>query len=185
MTSWSLNSDPILDTQSHRHWRLCGSPVSQVSMAGRSMERLWHKMAAAAVGFCIHVCRGSGGATGISVSLSKETGRGAALPRGDCTSTAEHLVVILTFLFCLPRFYWSSLWKFTLVISTSPYFSFSPTQLQSPVLFSGESAVPPRPVCASAEITSILSGGDFIVLFCFSPSPPHVQLSTLLCACAY
>lgn len=65
---------------------------AQVSMAGRSMNRLWHKMVAAAVGSCIHVCRGSRGATGIS--LSKETGRGADPPRADGTSAAERLALL-------------------------------------------------------------------------------------------
>lgn len=92
---------PILQTLGLM-WQL----YAQVSVAGRSMNRLWHKMAATAVGSCIHVYRGSWGATGISVSLSKETGRGAALPKGDGPSTAEHLAVILTF--------------FLLLTSTSP-----------------------------------------------------------------
>lgn len=65
---------------------------AQVSMAGRSMNRLWHKMVAAAVGSCIHVCRGSWGATGIS--LSKGTDRGAVLSRADGTSAADRLALL-------------------------------------------------------------------------------------------
>lgn len=143
-------------------WRL----YTQVSTAVRSMNRLWHEMAAAAVGSCIHVYRGSWGATGISVSLSKETGRGAALPGGHGTSAAEHLAVILTF-FSL----------FFFLTSTGPLSGNSlprrhsislslhfPKTALSPSRFSREPAVPRRPVCASAEMISILSGGGFIVL---------------------
>lgn len=92
-------------------------------MSGRSMNRFGHKMAAAAVGACIPVYRGSWGATGISVSLSKETGREAALPGGDSTSMAEHPTVILTSFFLLLLLFLTSM---TLSASSqSPYLSIS------------------------------------------------------------
>lgn len=148
-------------------------------MAWTSVNRLWHKMAAPAVGACIHVYRGNCGATGISVPLSKEADRGAAPPRGDGTSRVEHLTVILTFL----RF----LTSMRPLAGNSHCDSNHPPlprdAARSPSLFLGESDIPCRPVCASAKITSILSGG--VALFYFSPSLPRVQLSLLLCVSAY
>lgn len=102
---------------------------AQVSMAGRSMNRLWHKMVAAAVGSCIHVCRGSRGATGIS--LSRETGRGADPPQGrwhKCGWTSSITFLLILFLASTAPLHWKfSLSPYLHLLLSSPI---SPAQLR-------------------------------------------------------
>lgn len=133
---------PVLDTQPCRPQGLCG-------------RWIWHKTVGAAVGAArLHVCRGSRGTPGLCASLSKETEE--PLSAGPMT----HVSVIFTLLLIV--FPASLHWKFSL--SLSLHLAHFRCTAPSPSLFSGEPAVPCRPVCASAEMTSILSAAGCAVL---------------------
>lgn len=141
-------------------------PSSQVSMAKRSMNRLWHKMAATAVGSRIQVYRGSWGATGMSVSLSKETGRGAALPSGDSISKAEHLAVNLNLFSPLSHFHGS----FLLTVLKSLWHSSVSISALGGIYY------PPQ-ACLRLCWDDIHLFQEGVSLFYFSPSLPRLQLT--------
>lgn len=156
----SFISDPVFETQSCRHWGLCGKLYAQVSMAGRSMNRLWHKMAATAVGSCM--CTEAAEVQLASVCRYQRIQAEELLSPG--VTAQPRLNILQSFLlFSFPSLL--LLWKLSLLLPIHLLISpISPAQSPSPSLFSGESAVPRRPACASAEMTSILSAGGFIVL---------------------
>lgn len=105
--------------------------------------------------------QGSRGKTGICTPLSKEAGRGRALPGGDGTSGAERLRLIYFPPHSPLQSVAAVLWNFP--ISASHWlFCASAAPFSGSVLRG--TAVPQQPVCASAEITSILSGVGGIIL---------------------
>lgn len=151
-------SDPV--PQTHTGGDVAASTLL-VSVAGRSMNRLWHKMAAvgsmcteAAQVQLASVCRYQRRQAEELLSLG---------PTGWTSRSRSYFppLSLETLSLSLPQ---------CLSISLSlPHFP-SPAPALSPSLLSGESAVPHRPVCASAEMTSILSGGGgFIVLLLRRP----------------
>lgn len=125
--------------------------------------------------FCRLVHPGSGGKTGISMMLSKETGGGSALPGGDGTSRAECLTLIYFPPHSPLQSVSPALWKF----SFSPYLhlisSLAPALLPSPARFSGERLRPSS--LFVLPLRSHPSFQEWATLFYFSPSSsPHVQL---------
>lgn len=103
--------------------------------------------------------------------LSKETGGGASLPRGDSTNRAEHLGVILTFYFFLTSV--DPLPGNSLLQSLHLLISFFPNTAMSPSLFLGESVVPSRFVPPLRWHP--FSEGDLIVLLLTNLCYPMCQ----------
>lgn len=127
-------------------WQLC----AQVSMAGRFKKRLWPRMAAVAVGSCIHVHRQLRYNWHLYVLIQRDRQRNCSPQRPQ----HEHSRTFWTHSYFFELFFFSSL----LPVHPSCLF------ISISSVLSGESVVPYGPVCASAEMTSILSGGGFIVL---------------------
>ena len=170
-------SDPVLQT--HTGGYVAASALL-VSVAGRSMNRLWHKMAA--VG---SMCMEAAQVQLASVCRYQRRQAEELLSPGP-TGWTSHSRSYFPLL---------SLETLSLSLSLSPSMSLhlliSPSlpQLQLQLCLhpcsQGNLLFPHRPVCASAEMTSILSGGG-VSLFYFSAVPAtRGTYYALLCAHAY